>query len=187
MKKYYEITEPIKTVIISAFPGTGKTQCVKDKLDSDSLFKFTDSDSSRFSWIEKNGNKERNLDFPNNYFDHINKEYIGKKDYVFISTHKEVRDYMTKNNIYFNLVYPHRSLKDEYIMRYKARGNDPKFIKMMYDKWDGFIEELENEKKCTHTVLNSGQYINDIFSMYSLFTNRKKCFVSTIGQMTWDR
>ena len=34
------------------------------------------------------------------------KENIGKVDYIFVSTHKEVRDALIKNNLYFTLVYP---------------------------------------------------------------------------------
>jgi hypothetical protein len=36
---------------------------------------------------------------------------------------------------------------------------------------------LENEKKCTHTVLNSGEYIND------LFNGETKYFVNLKGQL----
>ena len=59
----------MKTKIISAFPGVGKTYFhERNKRIS------IDSDSSHFSWVkDENGNntKERNPEFQNNYINHI--------------------------------------------------------------------------------------------------------------------
>ena len=55
------------------------------------VLQFADSDSSVFSWIEVNGKKERNPDFLSDYIEHI-KSLIGKVDYIFVSSHGDVRD-----------------------------------------------------------------------------------------------
>jgi predicted nucleotidyltransferase len=79
----------MKTRIISAFPGTGKTYFYNKNKET-----TMDSDSSQFSGVkDQNGNntKERNPNFPKNYIEHI-KENIGKYEFILVSSHKEVRN-----------------------------------------------------------------------------------------------
>jgi hypothetical protein len=40
------------------------------------------------------------------------------------------------------LVYPDDRRKDEFIERYKNRGNDEKFIELVSNKWDDWMEEI---------------------------------------------
>ena len=91
--------------IISAFPGTGKT-FVTDS----NIYYACDSDSSQFSWDE-NGN--RNPDFPKNYIHHI-KEQNKHYDFVFVSSHKEVREALIQAGMEFICVFPDKSSKDVY-------------------------------------------------------------------------
>lgn len=58
-----------KTLIIAGFPGIGKSYAV-DVLRSKGL-KVSDSDSSSFSWIMKDGEKVRNPNFVRDYMEHI--------------------------------------------------------------------------------------------------------------------
>lgn len=50
---------------------------------------------------------------------------------MFVSSHKVVRQALKDNNIFYYLVYPCRCIKDEYLQRYKERGNDPSFIEFI--------------------------------------------------------
>lgn len=134
-----------KTKVISAFPGTGKSYFYKNNNNS------IDSDSSKFD----------KTFFPDNYIEHI-KENIGKYKYIFVSSHKEVRDSMIENNIDFTLIYPDKSLKEEYINRYKERGNNDNFIKLLNDKWDEWIDEIEEQQNLKKKILNKNEYISDI-------------------------
>ncbi len=130
----------MRTKIISAFPGTGKSYY--HKLYPDTTL---DSDSSNFSWVkDENGNntKERNPNFPQNYIEHI-KANIGKYEYIFVSSHKEVREALLDNCLFFFLVYPDRGRKEEFIQRYKDRGNNESFIQLVESKWDEWINELD--------------------------------------------
>jgi hypothetical protein len=132
----------MRTKIVSAFPGTGKSTFFRNNKD-----KSIDSDSSEFSWvIDENGNKVRNPDFPRNYIQHI-KENIGKYEYIFVSSHKEVRDALVDNCIFFYLAYPSRDRKEEFIKNYKARGDDDKFIELVEKNWDNWILELMDFSK----------------------------------------
>jgi len=46
------------------------------------------------------------------------------------------------------MVYPDKSMKDEWIRRFRERGNDEGFIKFISDNWDSFIDKIESEEKC---------------------------------------
>lgn len=144
------------TIVISGFPAVGKSYLFKNKkLD------VLDSDSSKFSWIKKG---ERNPDFPNNYIKHI-KENIGKVDVILVSSHKDVRDALVANDIDFILVYPDKSLKEEYLKRYEERGSPKEFIDMIDKNWNGFIDELDEQKGCEKIKLKEGQYLSDVIEL----------------------
>jgi hypothetical protein len=139
-----------KARVVSAFPGTGKSHLYREQHSMVVL----DSDSSQYSWVyNSDGIKVRNPDFPNNYMTHI-KEAMEQVDLILVSTHKEVRDALVANNISFDLVFPDSSLKDEYIQRYKDRGSDERFIKLMEDNFEKFIDELKNQEGCIKLVLD---------------------------------
>lgn len=129
----------MRTRIISAFPGTGKSFYHKKH-----QYTTLDSDSSMFSWVTENGEKKRNPDFPNNYIQHI-KENIGKYEFIFVSSHKEVRKALLDNCIFFYLIYPREDKKGDYLQRYKERGNEAGFVKLLDANWDTWIKECEFE------------------------------------------
>jgi len=90
----------MRTRIISAFPGTGKSFYYKNHAET-----TLDSDSSFFSWVETVQGKVRNPQWPENYIKYI-KENIGKYEFIFVSTHKEVREALLDSCIFFYLIYP---------------------------------------------------------------------------------
>lgn len=127
----------MKTRIISAFPGTGKTFYHRNNPNT-----TLDSDSSNFSWIVREGEKRRNPEFPKNYIEHI-KNNIGKYEFIFVSSHKEVRDILLENNIFFYLAYPDKNRKNEFIKRFRGRGSDENFVKLISDNWENWIKECD--------------------------------------------
>ena len=148
-----------ETLIISGFPGVGKSYF---KNNHSNNMVILDSDSSNFSWLE--GTKERNPDFPNNYIQHI-KDNIGKADIIFISSHKAVRDALKHNNIFYYLVYPCRYIKDEYLQRYKERGNAPAFIEFIDENWEDFVKDIEKETFPKLILLRRGQHLKDAVAL----------------------
>lgn len=141
----------MKTLLISAFPGCGKSTFKNnfERGDYDELNinkPVLDSDSSNFSWITINGIKTRNPNFPKVYIDHIMAN-IGKSSIIFISSHDTVRDALNQNNIEYYLVYPNKKLKDEWIERLRKRGSGEAFCSLIYNNWDNFIDGIENESK----------------------------------------
>lgn len=130
----------IKTTIISAFPGMGKTTYHKDN-----LITTLDSDSSEFSWVKNEdgtNSKHRNPDFPQNYIEHI-KSNIGKYEYIFVSSHENVRQSLIDNCIFFFVVYPSIDRRDEFMERYYSRGSSSEFSTFIFENWDKFITELD--------------------------------------------
>ncbi len=142
--------ETLKTIVVSGFPGAGKTYYVDHGEGSDYMPRgfAIDSDSSTFD----------KSDFPRNYIEHI-KNNIGKVKIIFVSSHKEVRDALVEAGIYFILAYPNEKLKCEYIRRYKERGNDDMFINFISNNWDEFMLDLRRQKGCKHLVLQEKEFL----------------------------
>jgi hypothetical protein len=141
-----------KPLLVAAFPGTGKSyynsycpEYVPEKWSCD-------SDSSKFDKKE----------FPDNYIKHIKQRIEDGYKNIFISSHKEVREALVKNGLEFTLVYPDKSLKEEYLKRYKERGSPDGFINLISNNWDLWIEECENQKDCKHIVLESGIFLLNV-------------------------
>lgn len=146
------------TKIISAFPACGKTYVFKNFKDKVIL----DSDSSKFSWVIVANNKVRHPDFPENYINHI-KENIGKVDYILVSSHEEVRRALEKAGIDFYLVYPDKSLKEEWIGRCFLRGSGEGFCQLIADNWDNWIDGLEEDSKKHKSIkLINGEHLSNV-------------------------
>lgn len=167
-KKYMKVLD--RTYIILGFPGVGKSTCLNSKdlkwLD------MSDSDSSKFD----------KSDFPNNYIKHIH-QLLDKKDVIFVSTHKEVReailkDEYIKKNATVIIAYPDISLKDEYVKRYEQRGSSQQFINLLKEHWEEWIIDIEKED-CKKIILKSAdeyleEYVSQICSLRYIITKPPK-------------
>lgn len=154
-------------LIISAYPGCGKSYTTNYLKEHRPDLIVLDSDSSYFSWIWKNGVKteERNPDFPNNYIQHI-KDNMNTANIIFVSSHKNVREALINEHIRYMLVYPDKSMKEEFMQRYKNRGSSEEFIKFQSDNWDKFIDECENEDSIKVDKFKLTHETPNIYSMF---------------------
>jgi len=143
-------------VIISAFPGTGKTYYQGKNPSS-----VIDSDSSHFSW-DKDGN--RNSDFPQNYIKHIKEKKEEMATIIFVSSHKVVRDALIENDLPFLLIFPERELKEEYLERFRSRGNNDAFVELLEKNWDAWMDEMESLTGCEIVRLKSGEFLGDFLN-----------------------
>ena len=129
--------------VICAFPGLGKSTFTKKHNGKNGLV-ILDSDSSDFSWVwnlnHTRKSNVRNLDFPNNYIQHI-KDNLNSADIIFVSTHKEVVDALLKTDIEFEIVLPSPTRKEELLKLYKDRGSDNEFINKMDENWNRWLNE----------------------------------------------
>ncbi len=154
----------MKTQVISGFPGVGKSYFVEKNPSC------LDSDSSVYSWsVDDDGERIRNPNFPKNYISHIEGN-MGKVPIIFVSTHKEIRDALVENDIPFTLVYPRRDLKEEYLNRYRARKSPEGLINVVAEKWDAWINEME-ETHCDACVLSSGEFLDMGVVLSTMFTH----------------
>ena len=148
-----------KTIIISGFPGVGKSYLTEMFKNTDIIVQ--DSDSSNFSWLEPG---VRNPDFPNNYINHI-KKLIGKVDYILISSHENVRNCLAKEGIPYALVYPDVSLYKIYIDRYRKRNSSEAFINLMMNTFYSFQEQCEDDIYAYRYCLLKDNYLSNIIDM----------------------
>ena len=151
------MTEQV-AVVVSGFPGVGKTTL----FSKNEGLVLLDSDSSKFSW-EDAANRVRHSEWPANYISHI-LENMNSADAIFVSSHQEVRDALVANDLAFVLVYPGLEMRDEYIQRYKDRGNKSFFVALLEENYEEWIQGLMEQQHCVHVVLKPGQYLSDVFT-----------------------
>ena len=84
------------TMLVAAFPGTGKSHYVNYGEGSGYMPQgfATDSDSSKFD----------KANFPANYIEHIKQKISEGYARVFISSHKDVRNALVENDLPFSAV-----------------------------------------------------------------------------------
>lgn len=140
------------TKIISGFPGVGKSHLGKR---SDNEVVVLDLESSNFK------GENRWEDYKNAI-----KNQIGKVDILFVSSHTETRKILSELGVRFYLVYPDRSLKDEYLRRYVERGSSQEFIEMMDKNFDLFIDSIENEEvRCAKIkLIGENEYLDSFLN-----------------------
>ena len=160
-----------KALIISAFPGMGKSHyfkhhscyTVEDYVEKPGS-RILDSDSSDFSWVkDEDGNNtlKRNPEFPENYIRHI-KCNLYNKDIIFVSSHKQVREALEREGLDYAIVYPAKHLKYHMLERYERRGSSQAFIKMMLENYDMFVNQIEEETFPVIVKVNEpGEYIDE--------------------------
>lgn len=158
----------IDTKIFSVFPASGKTYMCENQDDWN--LKILDSDSSQFSWRYEEGEwrnsvvRVRNPEFPKNYIEHI-KNNIGKYDYIFVSSHKEVRDALDEAGIEFTIVFPEYKCKEEWFGRCCIReiegknGFDSTVLLNNWDKW--WYDCAECGETHSHIVLRPTEHLSD--------------------------
>jgi len=151
------------TRIISAFPACGKT-FLHNKVGKG--YTTLDSDSSKFSWVlDREGypTSTRNKDFPNNYIAYI-RSNIGKVDYIFVSSHKEVRIALEVAGLRYAIVQPDTSLKAEWLGRCWLRNNTDQFLRVLNQNWNMWTNSMDIQQdydNVASVVLKSGEYLED--------------------------
>lgn len=183
-------------MIISAFPGTGKSYFTANyqvslkqqlcwagpyaddlELETEedwSVCTLLDSDSSKFSWVKPG---ERDPKFPYNYLEYIKKSQRDNINCIqFVSTHQEVRDALELFDMRYTVIVPDLRCKDEYIWRFKARGNDDKFIAFIGDNWEDLVSTCRPSRPDQNSlyILKKGEYISDLFKRSLKFKLEKK-------------
>jgi hypothetical protein len=152
---------PQKAIVISGFAGIGKSHISSAEVTATKGYTIVDLDSCNYSHTP---DKKANPNFPGNYIKAIKALKHNDKTIVLVATHTNVRDELVKENIFFSLVYPHKDLKEEYRLRYKARNNPTSYIDLMMNNWDNFVDGCHQQKSCSRFMLMSKQFLTDVIA-----------------------
>ena len=144
--------------LISAFPCCGKSYTASKNP------RYLDLESSHYTWLEYNGHKLRNPDFPNNYIEEINlyKDYY---DVIFVSSHLSVRVALSAYNLSYYLVYPDNTPEcfQEWKRRAYERGTQKLWDALLENCWSSLLRSCRSDTSpCKHIVLNKESYIDTI-------------------------
>lgn len=165
-------------IVISGFPGIGKTECAKkhsDILDLDSSSYHKGTRRSDPVWVDRyvldieqvlDGAME-NTDVryilassPQEIREKMNEHGVPLR-YILVSSHREVREKMKERGVPYLFVAPDPACKNEYLIRYLKRGSSVSFIEKLSYMWCKYIWPMEDE---TVIRLGKGEYLDDILS-----------------------
>lgn len=153
-----------KGIVIAGFSGIGKTTLAnkyKNVLDLDvTQFVYDDSDILHIPFEKRKGMKRKhNPLWPQNYINAL-KEAQKEYDVVLIWDREDIIKEYINNEIEFILCYPSKDDLNNYIQRYRDRGNREKYIKWKLEQYDDkmrLFKSLNVEK----IILTNNQTIED--------------------------
>jgi hypothetical protein len=155
-------------MIIAAFDGVGKTYfCnhVEDAKDFDCMpYKYllpeTDSDSLEGEKAKANFDLEMNPKYPENYI-HAILENKDSCEYLVIPSDYRVLAGLAFQNVPYILCFPTNSAKEEYLKRFRQRGNTEDFIDIFIGGWDDFMVALRKDRYGVKVILDKNEYLLD--------------------------
>ena len=190
------------SIVISAYPCCGKSYAAKNftqfkisDLDSSQFSwlrrKRTEEELEKMKedWdkeshllpgsamIEQYRDREiqvRNPNFIADYIAAIKERIAAGDDFIFVSSHLDVRNALKEAKIDYITIYPHKdeSVRNEWLGRMYARGSGPEFMKFQLDHWDDFMTNIPNEPYGKMLIrLSHGEYISE--EMLSRILNKR--------------
>lgn len=152
-------------IIVSSFPGCGrqylKTNC-RDGITVENV---------KVSDYETDG-------FPDNYVDYV-LSIVDKTDIVLISSHPAICEELNSRGVDFNLFYPERSRRNEFVENFVMAHKPAKQIQEIDNKWAEWIDLIEERtlEHCFKHSLSKGQFIGNFPMMnayvYNLLNGNK--------------
>jgi len=151
------------TVYIWCFPGIGKSSV-------HSSIRFVDADCKAFEFYTPNasssslhGNKTQlqshlQPSYPENYFRYISQ--LSDVDIAFINCH--LRHLAGMDNTRLLLLFPSPALKEEYLCRYRERGDHPSFIAQMDEDFERIIAFARSLPYRKVEITTPNTYLQDL-------------------------
>lgn len=81
-----------------------------------------------------------------------------------IPTDRSILRRLEQDTLPYTVVYPSRSLKEEYCQRYLARGNTDSFLDVFIGGWDMWMESIRDNNG-SHIELQSGEFLSDVIQL----------------------
>ena len=168
-----------KTIIISGFPGIGKSYFAKN---SSADLKILDLESSDYHYRRDPFGiggpvKLEDGEWIGRYADAIceAKEFgdpeAGYYDYILISSHREIRDELRARGVDFIVVIPEGRLRNEYMRRFLSRGSSMEFMKKLYEKWPEWICDILDHETLPIISIGKDEYLSDVFNAFTWLPN----------------
>lgn len=159
-------------MIIAGFSGIGKTtfcQKVENAVDFGCMtFKYSNFDKLLASGRPVESFKASlELDFIFGWeFSYLEAilEYHRQnpQDYLVIPSVARVLRCLGQAGVPYVLCYPETGARQEYLRRFKSRGNSPDFIDIFIGDWDNWMESLRKDSWGIHIEMKPHQYLLDL-------------------------
>ncbi len=151
-------------IIIAGFSGIGKTSLAKkykNVIDLDASEYVYDETDVLEAYMKKRKGEYRkpNPNWPNNYISVI-KEAMTNYDIILVWDREDIIEEYIKNKFDFMVCYPSKNDLDNYVQRYKNRGNSDKYINMKLNQYENRVK-FYNTLSMQKIILNNNETIED--------------------------
>lgn len=170
------------TIVISAFPGAGKSTAIK--MLTEEGYNVSDSDSTEFnfkmsedgkSYLDINGDvtynkaeRVKNVNFIDEYMSAI-RQRMRENDVIFVSSHGEVREALNDNSIQFVMVGYQEGVKAHVVDRVRNRdSNQPNedIADALDSNWGSFIAGMYDHNPVEVVQLGDNEFLYDVVKQY---------------------
>lgn len=172
----------MQKLIIMAYMGTGKTELEKrydNVIDFDFQdYKYIYDESIRHLPLEQRKGsvnlRTENPNYPQNFIEDAFKLLDEGKIVVSPFIEHVFRAYDSKefkeqaNDVRVILVCPRRDNFEEYIERFKKRGNSTEFIARREKEFDSLVDLFEQATNYERIVIRPGQYLSSALEEYGI-------------------
>lgn len=148
-------------IILSCFKGIGKTYLENTKGKEAKILDLSNLSSKESSFIETIASA------------------INENDIVFVSSHEDVRNILNENNIDYDLFYPSKNRRNEFIENEVRKHTNSSEIRNLDRYFETEIESIEEDesKNCfKHCLSGFGEFLgnNPILLTYIGDLNKKE-------------
>lgn len=164
-------------MIIAGFPGVGKTNLelkYENVIDLDKEYIFDLTEEQKMMDFEelKGIDKPFNKDWPFCYIKEIYKK-IKEYDIVLICQEKNLLLELDRQNVDYIVAYPQKDCLNDYLERYRKRGNSEEYLKR---KKKSFYIEIDYLSRNTNRkwILEKGEYLEDRLIKEKVYLKERK-------------
>lgn len=89
---------------------------------------------------------------------------VDDNDIVFIDSSKQIRESFNNKNVDYDLFYPSKERRGEFIENQVRKRTNPKNIQVLDRNFEKWVEEIDNDESenCyKHKLINKGEFIGN--------------------------
>lgn len=157
-------------IIISSFPGCGKSYLMNTHGNE---AKMLDA-GKELSYVGEPTADPHEYDY-DLFIDEVMK-VVGEYDIVFVPASVEVTNTLNERNIDYDIFYPSKERRGEFIENFVRKRTKPKAIMLLdreFDKMVDAIDDIEEENCYKHQLKGQGQFIGNDPAIMSYINSLK--------------